>query len=166
LALLEGLGPPEDEMPVPDRARHWIESIAPARSKAPRAYPSTQAAARRLQEHDSRLRHEFAERLAELGTRALANGSRVFKHDPLHVTRGPYPFRVDFARSFWQRVQCPVLLVEGSESPFSQLADREQRMAAFANARRQVIAGAGHLMQRHEPAALCRVLRDFLDGET
>jgi pimeloyl-ACP methyl ester carboxylesterase len=162
LALLEGVGPPEDAADLPERTRHWIRGWAAARNKAPRAYPDLAAAARRLQQQDAKLGAELALRLAERGTRELADGSRAFKHDPLHLTRGPYPFRSSFARSFWERITCPVLLVEASESPFQYLEGREERLATFRNARTHVIAGAGHMMQRHAPEELCRVLRDFL----
>jgi pimeloyl-ACP methyl ester carboxylesterase len=162
LALLEGVGPPEDTADLPERTRHWIRGWAAARSKATRAYPDVAAAARRLQKQDAKLSPELALRLAERGTRELPDGSRAFKHDPLHLTRGPYPFRSSFAQSFWDRITCPVLLVEASESPFQYLEGRAERLAAFRNARTHVIAGAGHMMQRHAPEELHRVLCDFL----
>ena len=162
LALLEGVGPPEDTADLPERTRHWIRGWAAASRKSPRAYPDVAAAARRLQQQDAKLGAELALRLAERGTRELADGSRTFKHDPLHLTRGPYPFRSSFARSFWDRISCPVLLVEASESPFQYLEGREERLATFRNARTHVIAGAGHMMQRHAPEELCRVLCEFL----
>jgi pimeloyl-ACP methyl ester carboxylesterase len=162
LALLEGVGPPEDSSDLPERARHWIGSWAKARSKTPRAYADVAAAARRLQEQDAKLNPELALLLAERGTRELPDGRRVFKHDPLHLTRGPYPFRSSSARAFWERISCPVLLVEGSESPFQFLAGREERLATFRDARTHVIAGAGHMLQRHAPDELCRVLTEFL----
>jgi pimeloyl-ACP methyl ester carboxylesterase len=162
LALLEGVGPPEDSADLPERTRHWIRGWTAARSKSPRAYPDVAAAARRLQQQDAKLGAELALRLAERGTRELPDGSRTFKHDPLHLTRGPYPFRSSFARSFWERITCPVLLVEGSDSPFQYLEGREERLATFRDARTHVITGAGHMMQRHAPEALCRVLCEFL----
>jgi pimeloyl-ACP methyl ester carboxylesterase len=162
LALLEGVGPPEDSAPLPTRTQNWIQQVEAVRSKRQRTYESVEAAARRLQEHDARLKPDLALRLAQHGTRALADGRFVFKHDPLHLTRGPYPFRLDFARAFWDQIDCPVLLVEGAESPFRALADREQRASAFRNRRAHVIEGAAHMMQRHQPEALCRVLVDFL----
>ena len=162
LALLEGVGPPEDTTGLPERARHWIEAWRAARDKPMRTYPDVASAARRLEKQDPKLGPELALRLAELGTRELPDGRRVFKHDPLHLTRGPYPFRSDFARTFWERIACPVLLVEGSDSPFRFLAGREERMAAFRDTDIRVIAGAGHMIQRHAPVELCQMLCQFL----
>ena len=97
LALLEGVGPPEDETPNPTRVASWIRAWKRTREAEPRAYPSIDAAAARLRAADPRLSDEHARVFAERGTVELPDGSRRFKHDPLHVTRGPYPFRIDVA---------------------------------------------------------------------
>ncbi len=160
LALLEGLGPPEDSTPVPERVRHWVDACKRARSREPRSYDSVEAAAARLRQNDAALDQDLALRLAEHGTTRGGEGRLRFKHDPLHLTRGPYPFQLEVARSFWQRIACPVLLVEGSESPFRAL----DRSGEFPAARRAVVDGAGHMMQRHRPAELGRLLAEFLSG--
>ncbi len=162
LALLEGVGPPEDETPNPTRVASWIRAWKRTREAEPRAYPSIDAAAARLRAADPLLSDEHARFFAERGTVALPDGSRRFKHDPLHVTRGPYPFRIDVAETFWRAVTCPVLLVEGSESPFRVLENLERRVACFDGAERVVIEGASHMIQRHQPEALAGVLTRFL----
>jgi len=81
----------------------------------------------------------------------------------LHLTRGPYQYRLDLAVTFWERVTCPVLLVDGAESGFRHAGhEAEVRTRCFAHARHEVLAGAGHMMQRHEPRALSRLLWEFL----
>jgi len=162
LALLEGVGPPEDSTPMPERLKNWVAGLSRTQTRESRAYATLEDAARRLQRHDSLLDAELALRLAEHGTRLLADGRRVFKHDLLHLTRGPIPFRVAVAAEFWQRITCPVLLLEGSESIFRLLPDREARCALFRNARSRTIEGAGHMMQRHRPAEVAKVLLNFL----
>ncbi len=89
LALLEGLGPPEDSGPLPERTANWIQAWRRARRESPRAYSSIAEAADRLQKHDALLSRELALFFAEHGTRELPGGRRQFRHDPLHVTRGP-----------------------------------------------------------------------------
>jgi pimeloyl-ACP methyl ester carboxylesterase len=161
LALLEGLGPPEDSTALPERVALWTRAWMRARRSEPRAYPNLAAAADRLRAADPFLDPELALALAEHGTRALEDGRRVFKHDPLHATQGPYPFRVEIAQSFWRNIHCPVLLVEGELSPFRALADLEARVACLRNTTRVVIPGAGHMLQRHQPEAVARVLTEF-----
>lgn len=161
LALLEGLGPPEDETPHPTRVAHWVRAWERARATDNRAYPSLEAAAERLTAADPMLDPALALFFAERGTTELPDGSRRFKHDPLHLTRGPYPFRMDVAESFWRAVRCPVLLMEGGESPFRSLEGLERRVACFSDAKRVVVEGASHMLQRHQPAAVARELRAF-----
>jgi pimeloyl-ACP methyl ester carboxylesterase len=162
LALLEGLGPPEDHVPMPERTAAWIADWRSTREREPRSYATLEEAARRLRAHDTRLSEALSLRLAEKGSELLPDGRRRFKHDPLHVTRGPYPFRVEVAASFWKNVSCPVLLVEGSESPFRErLIDPDSRVKHFATVRRELLDGAGHMLQRHRPHELARLLLDF-----
>lgn len=166
LAMLEGLGPPEVSMTMPQRTRSWIEGWKRARSHESRSYPGVAEAAARLRAHDDLLQPEMAKMLAERGTVEAADGGRRFKHDPLHLTRGPYPFQVDLAASFWRDITCPVLFLEGSESTFTHHRDEvEKRTGFFQKAERKTIDGAAHMMHRHRPAELARILAEFLAGQ-
>jgi pimeloyl-ACP methyl ester carboxylesterase len=161
LALLEGLGPPPMAPPGPERVQVWLSGWERVRNAAPRSYASVEEAAARLREHDSLLGADLALELAQHGTVDDGNGRRRFKHDPLHATQGPYGIQLDWAMRFWRAITCPVLLVEGDQSEFRALAT-EERIACFARAQCQVLPGAGHMMQRHQPVALARILTDFL----
>jgi pimeloyl-ACP methyl ester carboxylesterase len=163
LALLEGLGPPEDTLPPPDRMLHWVTGWKKALEREPRRYASVEEAAERLRQNDVGLSVELSLRLAERGTELMSDGTRRFKHDPVHLTRGPYPFRVEVAKTFWQRIRCPVLAIDGSESAFAgRLIDVEKRLGYFANVERRTLGGAGHMMQRHRPQDLAQLLLEFL----
>ena len=163
LALLEGLGPPDQTDSTPERVRAWVAAWRRVRERAPRSYASVEEAASRLQAHDPLLSPELALVLAGRGTRPGPDGRLRFKHDPLHATPGPVPFRSAVAAEFWSRVRCPVLLVEGSESAFRHMGEEATRRASFLpDAKRAVLAGAGHMMQRHQPATLADMLIDFL----
>lgn len=163
LALLEGLGPPETGDVGPERTATWIESWRRVRERPQRSYATVEEAAARLRENDPLLSGALALRLAGAGTSRGTDGRLRFKHDPLHATLGPYAFRVEAACRFWEKITCPVLLVEGDQSSF-RLApeDEARRRAAFPHAGRAVLEGAGHMMQRHQPAALARLLVEFL----
>jgi pimeloyl-ACP methyl ester carboxylesterase len=163
LALLEGLGPPEAHGPPPARVRTWLKAWGDVRQRTPRSYASVDEAAARLRAHDPLLAEEVSRAVAEKGTTPALGGRIRFKHDPLHVTPGPYGFSFEFARSFWSAVRCPTLLVEGAQSTMRHPpAEIERRVAAFADARLASVTGAGHMMQRHQPAALAALLVDFL----
>lgn len=163
LAVLEGLGPPDQGDAVPSRVASWISAWRRQRGSAPRSYVDLATAARRLQKLDPLLGDDLALELAEHGTRDDGDGGRCFLHDPLHLTQGPYPFRVEVAKSFWQRVACPTLFVTGTESVFRHAEDEmKQRQACFKEGRHAYLDGAAHMMMRHQPAALAQLLGDFL----
>jgi pimeloyl-ACP methyl ester carboxylesterase len=161
LAILEGLAvgePPLDELPR--RTAEWVASVRRARERSPRVHASIEDAAARLREHDPRCPPDVALLLAEKGTRPVPGGF-VFLHDPVHLTRGPYPFRIDQARRYWESIRCPVLIVDAEHSEIAP-RDAEQRRASFRTAEHAVIPGAGHMMIRHRPAELAARLLAFL----
>ncbi len=161
LALLEGLGPPPQGPTGPERVIAWLSGWERVRNAPLRSYASVDEAAARLRDHDRLLGLELARELAEHGTLVDAEGRRRFKHDPLHATTGPYAFHLDAAQRFWRAITCPVLLVEGDQSEY-RLGDAADRIACFAEAQQKLLPGAGHMMQRHQPAALAQLLGEFL----
>jgi pimeloyl-ACP methyl ester carboxylesterase len=164
LALLEGMGPPASPpMSAPERVARWIEDCRRARTRPSHTYASHAEAAARLRAGDPLLDEDLALALAQHGTEPTGDGRLRFKHDPLHLTRGPYPFLLEQSQALWRNITCPVLLVEATESWLpSQIPDLPERYACLAHARRVVIDRAGHMMQRHQPARLATTLRDFL----
>jgi pimeloyl-ACP methyl ester carboxylesterase len=163
VVLLEGLGPPESTAALPARAAGWIDGWAGTR-RVGRPLPSVEAAAERLRRHDPQLGLDAALTLAGHGTRAVEGGV-VWKHDPLHATFGPYPFAVEAAAQYWRAVAAPVLYVDGDASRL-RLAEAElaRRLACFPRARRQTLPGVGHMMMRHDPAAVAAAIVEHLDG--
>jgi pimeloyl-ACP methyl ester carboxylesterase len=161
LALLEGLGPPDQsEVDLPGRTVQWIDAWRKARAKH-KPMRSIDEAAARLRKHDALLGEDLARKLAVAGTRAIDDGF-AFKHDPLHLTMGPYPFRRDNAAQYWKRVTCPVLVVDGAATMMNlPEAERATRRSHFANHRHVVLAGAGHMMQRHQPEAIAKLLLEL-----
>jgi pimeloyl-ACP methyl ester carboxylesterase len=159
LVLIEGLGPPDLIGGAgATRTAMWIDAWRKARAEEPRPLPSLDEAVRRLRKNDELLEEPLARRLAELGTREVPGG-RVWKHDPLHLTFGPYPFRLDMAKAHWERVTCPVLLVDGARSRLNlPEAERAARRASFARHRHLTIEDAGHAVQRHQPARLAEAI--------
>ena len=164
LALLEGLGPFERPVETtPERVRTWVAAWERSVHQPLRPMADLHEAAQRLRQHDSRLEMDLALRLAERGTRPLPDGRRIFKHDPLHLTPGPYPPTYAIVEAFLSRITCRVLLVGAKESEFRYSEqDFARRQACLKDAKLVVLNEAGHMMQRHVPAALAQTLCDFL----
>jgi pimeloyl-ACP methyl ester carboxylesterase len=140
----------------------WVDAWKAALAKPPKTLPSVEAAAAKLRAKDPRLTEAHAAELAAAGTRPVEGGV-AWKHDPLHMTMGPYPYRLDTAIKYWQRITCPVLIVDGEDSTLNlPLAERAARRAHFTNHRHVVIPGAGHAIQRHQPAALADRIVELL----
>ncbi len=161
LALLEGIGVPDMAgLDGPSRTAGWIEAWRTARAKV-RPMPSIEEAMRRLRKHDDKLDEAQARRFAELGTRKI-EGGYVWKHDPLHRTAGPHAFRLDVAIKYWERVTCPVLIVDGADSQFRlPTEDRAKRRALFANHRHVIVDNAGHAIPRHQPARVAELILEL-----
>jgi len=159
--IMEGIRIPETPPEaMPERVGEWVRGVRRARTHLGPVYPSVEEAARRIRRHDPLCPEDEALSIAEHGTREVPGG-RAFLHDPLHLTRAPYAFRSDHARAFWSAIRCPVLLLDGSESERVPI-DYPQRLAAFTGARHAVVERAGHMMMRHEPARVVRLVADFL----
>ncbi|MCE9571649.1 MAG: alpha/beta hydrolase [Deltaproteobacteria bacterium] len=156
--LVEGLGPPEAHVSLPERTAQWVHGWAQARLRVPRLMSGPGEAVGRLRANDPHLTDERAHRLVEVGTVAVPGGL-TWKHDPLHLTAGPYLYRRDVAAQFWAKIHAPVLVVDGAESRL-RIPDAEAtaRMASFKDARRVMVAGAGHAVQRHDPEKLAALI--------
>ena len=162
VVAMEGMRLPErlDE-DLPRRAADWIREVRRARERGPRALPDLAACAARIRQFDPLCSDPMARFLAEKGTRPV-EGGRAFKHDPVHVTRGPYPFRLEQWMQYWRAIACPVLLVEAERTELPPPPDFDRRMACLRDARLQVVPRAGHMMIRHEPAAVVEAILAFL----
>jgi pimeloyl-ACP methyl ester carboxylesterase len=160
LVLVEGLGPPDLEDKALQVARQFLDS----RRQAPRhpVMADLAAAAKRMQRYNRGLSDAEARRLAARITRPV-DGGVTWSWDPLHRSRSPVPFQHKLFLRFLAQIQCPVLLVDGADSPFAAATDARRR-DALQHAEHATIAGAGHLLHHDQPEALARVIRAFLEG--
>ena len=152
--------PDED---LPRRAADWIHGVRRARLRGPRVLPDVEACAARIRQFDPLCPPDVALFLAERGTMP-APGGRAFKHDPVHVTRGPYPFRLEQWTRYWRAIRCPVLLVEGEQTELPPPPDMAERVACLRDVRSCLVPGAGHMMMRHAPGAVASAILAFLQA--
>lgn len=169
LAVIEGLGPPDSPPDAaPRRHAGWIADLERTAGNGERRGQTLDEAAAKLRRFFP-LTEEISLHLARHGTRPTGqdgqggmNGLVAWKWDPLHLTRSPQPYFVAQARTFWARIACPVLYVEGSRSYLSaEKFDIEERIATL-QAERVTIDGAAHHPHLERPEDTARVLLDFL----
>lgn len=160
LVLIEGLGPEAPEpLPGPERTRRWIEAVARARTRPPRPLASLEDAAERLLARNPRLPRDRAEAIARWSARQDPDGW-VWRFDPVHRTRGPYPFRPELFLEFLAALPMPVLGIEGERG--YRTADHEERQRAVPGARWVTIPEAGHMLHWEEPERVARQIDAFL----
>jgi pimeloyl-ACP methyl ester carboxylesterase len=161
LAVLEGLGPPDNADDVaPMRMRKWLEEM----TSPPVSVAMTEEdALRRLTTAHPRVPREvLASRLPFLTVKdASAPDKIVWRYDPVHRTTSPMPFFARVHAAFAARVECPVLHVTGGPLGW-RVPDEDARLSAFTNVKRADIDGAGHMMHWTAPEALTKLLVDFL----
>jgi pimeloyl-ACP methyl ester carboxylesterase len=162
LANLEGLGPPDFSFAAgPMRMRSWIEQVRALRTKdVVRVFTREEARARLAGNHPGVPPDVLEDRLPHLVREV--DGGLLWRTDPLHRTTSPMPFFAKLWTEFAKLVTCPVMFVSGGESGFHP-PDEADRLAAFRDLRREMIADAGHMMHWTRPEAVVGLLASFLE---
>ena len=164
---LEGFGLPRSEpSQAPARLARWLDQLREQPEWGD--YATAGALAERLMRRNPRLSADRAAFIAERWTRPLPAGGVRLRADPAHRLVSPYLYRREEMEACWRRVVAPVLLVVGG---LSELAARfgtegiaEAFRAIIPGLRVEVLAGAGHMLHHEEPAAVARLIEDFLGG--
>jgi pimeloyl-ACP methyl ester carboxylesterase len=166
LVAIEGLGPPTERLrrgPAYQRMQHWITQMRTLAGRHPRHYPSLEAAVQRMQEANTHLSAEQARHLTLHGTYRNEDGTYTWKFDNYVRANSPYEFNMDEARSIWQRIRCPTLLLRGTESWASDPM-QDGRVHAFQRAQCVNIARAGHWVHHDQLDDFLTVVCAFLEG--
>jgi pimeloyl-ACP methyl ester carboxylesterase len=164
---LEGFGlartNPQD---APGRYRRWLDEL----TEEPRfrIYASFDALAARLQADNPRLSPEKAQFIARAWAYEAATDEIRLQHDPKHKRANPVLFRIEELMACWSACTVPVMWVLGRDSKGTgylrdtpeQLAERKN---AFADFREAWVEDAGHMMHHDQPAAVARLIDEFID---
>jgi pimeloyl-ACP methyl ester carboxylesterase len=102
-------------------------------------------------------RTELEERIPGVGERANADAAGLFEYD-LEALR-----HWDFDAVGASRINQPVLHIVGERSGARRQPVTDMILAAIPHAEYVVIAGSDHSLQMTHPAAVARVIADFLD---
>ncbi|WP_062786120.1 alpha/beta fold hydrolase [Aquitalea pelogenes] len=166
LSLVEGFGlnatrPAE----APGRYARWLRE----QQEPPVFNPldSLENVAAKLIERSPRLEQPAALWLAASLTRCNEQGELVYRADPRHKMVNPVLYRLEEAKSCWQRITAPVQWVIGGahwDHPMAKgVRDTlPERRACFARLQEDVIADAGHMIQWEQPKRLAQVIQSFL----
>lgn len=161
LTAVEGLfGTPE--IPRPDehglgiaaRLRGWVEQTREMSSRLPKRYPDLESALRRMQTENPHLSEEKAKLLTIHGTTQNEDGTYSWKFDNYVRQISPLRLRPEETKALINRINCPTLLIKGSES---WAADSQESgwLDLFQHGEAVTMEGAGHWVHHDQ-------LEDFL----
>ena len=166
LVAIEGLGPPPDRLrrgPAYKRMQAWIAAMQTYAGRHARHYPSLETAVQRMQEANKHLSAAQAYHLTVHGTYRNEDGTYTWKFDNYVRAHSPYEFNMEEARSIWERITCPTLLLRGTES-WATDPRRDGRASAFQCVHCIDIARAGHWVHHDQLAEFLQVVRHFFQN--
>ena len=162
---LEGFGLPRtDPSQAPERHAKWLDQLweAPEFND----YADADDLAARLVRRNPRLAADRASYIASCWTKSLASGGVRLRADPAHRLVNPYLYRREEMEACWRRLIAPVLMILGGKSEVATRLGTEGGEAAFRacipDVRVEVLDDAGHMLHHEEPAAVARLIEDFL----
>jgi pimeloyl-ACP methyl ester carboxylesterase len=167
LVAIEGLGPPPamlaqlQGVPGWRRVRDWIERMQQLAGRQPRRYPSIDAAAKRMQDENGFLSEAQARHLTIHGVARNEDGTYSWKFDNYVRAFGPNRLSEDEVLALRARIDCPVLLVRGTESWASD-PSTDGRTQPFRNARVANVEGAGHWVHHDRLDEFLGLVQGFL----
>jgi pimeloyl-ACP methyl ester carboxylesterase len=167
LVAIEGLGPSRafvTERAAIDFSRRmdeWVQGQRALAGRLPRRYPSIEDAFRRMQDENPHLTAEQARHLTVHGVSQNEDGTYSWKFDNYVRAWPPYDMRGKDIQALWARINCPTLLLYGSESRAGN-PESDGRARHFRNARVIGIDRAGHWLHHDRLDEFLRIVREFL----
>jgi pimeloyl-ACP methyl ester carboxylesterase len=167
LISIEGLGASprrrdeRSKRPMAERMQHWIGEQRALSGRLPRRYSSIEDAFKRMQEANRHLSPEQARHLTQHGVNQNEDGTYSWKFDNYVRADRPYEMTASETEELWQRIDCPTLLVYGSESWASDPV-KDGRARHFRKGQVISFENAGHWVHHDQLDAFLDLVRGFL----
>jgi len=168
VVAIEGLGPSpkmlaeRTGLAPHERLARWIEEVRKLSGRLPRRYATLEDAFRRMQEENPHLTPAQARHLTVHGANQNEDGTYSWKFDNYFRAWPAYGLPTEVTEALWRRIDCPTLLVRGTESWASDpIADG--RAGHFRHVEVAAIDGAGHWAHHDRFDAFMAILREFLE---
>ena len=167
LVAIEGMGPPPAmikdrlNMPTHERLRGWIDELRTLSGRSPRRYQSLEEAFQRMQTENPHLTSDQARHLTIHGSNQNEDGTYSWKFDNYVRSFSPVGLAFEQTYELYGRIQCPTLLVRGTES-WATDPTRDGRADHFKNVRVANIDGAGHWVHHDQLDEFLSLVKDFL----
>lgn len=143
------------------RIANWIADLDGIALRNVRRYSSISEGADRILARNQRLTREQALHLATHALRQNAAGGYRWKFDPYVRARTPNRSSPEDLAALYSRIQCPTLLVSGSES-FVPDPETAGLVRHFQQAELVKIDGAGHWLHHEKTDEVVSAIQSFL----
>jgi len=170
LVVMDGLGPPPEALAPPADIRAAIRGSAARTDRIiferhRREWPSIEHMAAYRRKQNPRLSPEWAEHLARHGSRRGPDGGYVWKADPMFGLGVPSEFSLEHLAEEQRRVQCPALVITGTEHDTWRdlTAEQEAERVGWLRARHVKVLDTGHYVHLEDPEQTFAAIRAFLD---
>ncbi len=163
LVVIEGAGGGwwYEQQEAHERMRQWIERTRGMSGRVPRRYASLEEAYERMHAANKHLSAERARHLTLHGSNQNEDGTYSWKFDNYTHASTPYDMPIEDTKELWSNIDCPVLIISGSES-WAKHGRQEELVAQFKDATSVVIQGAGHWVHHDQPDEFLGLTREFL----
>jgi len=161
LVLIEGLGPPSEDLDEgPARLARWIRESQAVSGFGLRRFDSLAAVAERLSARSPDLADDVGLELAAWLSKPIEDGF-TWRHDPRHRVRTASVYQPRRYEPFARAVRCPVLLVTG-EGSWYRWPDLPERRSALTDRRLVEVPAAGHMIHYEQPSELAGLVAGFV----
>ena len=162
LVIIEGLGfrPRGADSPA-DRLRLWIDNNYALSARSPRRYATLEDAYQRMQDANPHLSPKQARHLTIHGSNQNEDGTYTWKFDNHTRTPRPYDIPDEDMTALWQRIDCPVLIVN-SDQGYPHRIGQDGTLRHFRNVTLHEIDNAGHWTHHDQLQACLAAIGDFL----
>ena len=166
LIAIEGMRipqPVQDKMdrPIWELTENWIEGVREVSRRTPRRYTTIEAAAARMKDENPHLSSEQARHLTVHGVARNEDGTFSWKFDHSNRPIFPQPLQPGTREQLWQRIECPTLLVHGTESWHGD-PSTDGRADHIPNVEVKGFKNAGHWVHHDQLNPFLETAREFL----
>jgi len=174
LVNLEGFGLPATEpSQAPKRYAQWMDQLKSLHrgELALKTYDDDAGVAGRLLKTNPRLAPDKADWLARHWARADAQGRWEIQGDAAHKVVNAQLYRVDEVLEIYRAISAPTLCVTARDDSLGQwwkgrytLEEYHERLKSVPRLQEAVVEDASHMIHHDQPAALARMIEDFLSS--
>ena len=162
LVIIEGVGLYPMDGGVPGaRLRQWIDANYALAARVPRHYSTLEDAYHRMQEMNPHLSPDQARHLTIHGSNQNEDGTYTWKFDNYTRTPRPYDIPNDDLVALWQRIDCPVLIVN-SRQGYPHRIGHDNTLRYFKDVTLREIDDAGHWTHHDQLDGCVSAIEGFL----